>query len=138
GNELLEPLDIHPPAGWKLEQDRTEPPFQLFDHSHELLDGLFRVPEFLVVGDEAAGFDGEAEVRRRFAAPAFQRGRRGQGVEAVVDLDGIEALYIPAQHLRSWQIGRIERAFPVLIVPARSADVNSSLHWASCRCACRE
>src|ERR1051325_8814090 len=90
--ELIQSLGIHLPTGRKLKQDWPQPLFKLFDHGEEVVHGVLRVFELAIVCDVTAGFHSKAEVEWGLPAPQFQSGCLRQSIEAVVDLNGVEAL----------------------------------------------
>ena len=90
----------------------------------KLLAALFRVFQFAVMSDVAAGFYRKAEGPRGLLAPAGNRLGRRQAIEAVIDLDGVKLPGAPAEHLRRRQIEGIKRPPPVLVVPTGRANVD--------------
>lgn len=122
--KFLQTLQVDLPCGGQLEENRAEAFLQSFDLEHEFLERLFGILQFAIVRDVAAGLDGKTEIGWRLIAPSSLSFGGGQAVKAVVDFYGVETIGIPAQHAIRAQIGRIERSAPMLVVPARSSDVN--------------
>src|SRR5581483_1892932 len=118
GEETVESLEIEFPEWRELKEDGAEAAAEFLDHGKELLHRVDRIVELPVVRDVAARFDGEAEVGRRFVAPAFDGAGGGQTVEAVIDFDRVEPVEVEAQHLCRWRFGRIKRTDPMLVMPA--------------------
>src|SRR4029079_3046679 len=83
-------------------------------------DRLLGILQLFHVRQEAAGLDGELELRRRTAGPGGERRALGQPVEAVVDFDGIERPRVVLEPARLGQLRGIEIALPVFVLPARA------------------
>ena len=74
--------------------------------------------------DEPTGFHREDKARRRQLPPALKGFLFGETVKAVVDLNRIEFARIPREHFGRREPLRVEISQPVLIMPARRADVD--------------
>jgi hypothetical protein len=84
----------------------------------EPVDRLARVAQLLHVGQEAAGFHREQESGWGAVPPGSERVRFRESVEGVVDLDGVEGADVVVQPVGLPELGRIEGAAPVFVVPA--------------------
>lgn len=96
GKKLVQSLNVELPAGRQLKQRGPEPPPQSRNLREKLLVTLFRVFQFAVMSNVAAGLDGKAEFSGGFAAPGGERFGRGKSVKAVVNLDRIKMLRVPS------------------------------------------
>src|SRR4029079_17256500 len=83
-------LAVHPPTRRQLIEHRPEMRAEAAHAREKPRDRLPGILQLLHVRQEAAGLDGELELRRRTAGPRGERRALGQPVEAVVDFDGIE------------------------------------------------
>lgn len=79
------------------------------------------------MGEKATGLDRIQKPPRRLVTPLCKRPRLRQSVEAVVDLDRIEAQRVMGKPARLRQLGGVELAAPVLILPTRASDSNHLL-----------
>ena len=123
GEERPQPLRVEPPARGELEEDGPE---LVSQDLHALDEGRHRFPrilELLHVRYVPAGLGGENEIVRHRVPPLRQRLLRRQLVEGVVYLHRFEVVRVESQHRAGARPPRVERAFPVVIVPARSPDV---------------
>jgi len=120
--ELLEPLEVHVPTRRKLPEDRAELSAEPLREREEVPEASRRILQFDHVRDEAAPLHSEAEARGRGTAPHVERRLFRQVIEGVVQLDGVEVVRVPVEHLRGLQAFGIIAAQPVLIVPAGRAD----------------
>jgi len=76
------------------------------------------------MGEKATGLDRVQKPPRRLVTPLCERPDLRQSVEAVVDLDSIEAQRVMSKPARLRQLGWVELAAPVLILPTRASDSN--------------
>ena len=83
---------------------------------------LFGVAQPLDVGEETAGLDRPAEVRRGARPPRLERRPLGQPVEGVVALDRGEVRRVVLEPQPLGQSLRVEAAAPVPVLPARRPD----------------
>ena len=72
----------------------------------------------------AAGLHRKAEFSGSFRAPPGERFGRWWSAEAIVDLNGVEMLRVPAKHAGARKILRIKRSARVAVMPARRANMN--------------
>src|SRR3954452_9558978 len=86
------------------------------------LHALLHVGQPPDVGEVAAGFDGEQEVRGRALHPRGHRLALGQPVEGVVELDGVEDRRVVLQPPALRTALRVEVVLPGAVDPARAAD----------------
>src|SRR5205807_784784 len=90
----------------------------------EPLDALAEVGQPLYMGQVAARLEREQEVLGCLLDPAGHRVRAGQAVEGGIDLDGVEERRVVLEPAARRQPLRVYAAAPVVVVPARAADVN--------------
>jgi len=74
------------------------------------------------MGQIAAGLHGEAEAGGCFPTPVLDCGCCWEAVETIVDFDGVEVAYVPAEILRRLEVLWVETAAPMLVVPSGGAD----------------
>jgi hypothetical protein len=122
GQEVFEPLEVDRPARWQLIQHGAEVRSELAHVLEKAQQRGLRILQLLHVRQEAARFDGIQKPARRLFAPLREGARLRQPVEAVVDLDRIEAEGVMAEPARLRKIGRIEVAPPVRVLPTGTAD----------------
>src|SRR4030095_13242240 len=120
--EVLEALEVDGPARRKLIQHRAQLGTELPDVFEEAAQRILGILELLHVCQEATGFDGVDKASRRLLSPFRKCARLRQSVEAVVDLDRIEAEGVMAEPARLRQVGRIEVAAPMFVLPSGTAD----------------
>jgi hypothetical protein len=82
------------------------------------------------MSDEAAAFDSEAEIMRCLLTPIADGSFRGQSIKAVVNFNRLEVSNVPRQILCGRKFSGIEAAFPVFVMPAGGADVESRRDFA--------
>jgi hypothetical protein len=82
--EIPQTLGVDSPFGRKLKQDRPELLAQVRGTRQQIIHGVLRVLQFLVVGNEAAGFYREDKVLRGGIVPAFESVDSRQAIEAIV------------------------------------------------------
>src|SRR6185312_9911264 len=118
-------VEVDPPFGRKLKQDRAKLLAQSFRAREKVVQRILRFLELLIVRQKATGLYGEFEVLRRGFSPRGERLDLRQHVKAVVDLDRIEPFVVAGEHLRGGKFLGIERAYPMLVMPPGStyADV---------------
>ena len=80
--------------------------------------------------DEAARFNGKHKLRRHRFAPRVEGLEAGQMIVSRVDFNRIKVFGIKAQHVSRARFFRIERAEPMFVIPAGSADENFATHGA--------
>ena len=127
---MFQTLNIDVPSRRELEKNWAEPLLQLF-HAHE--NFLSRSPgrlKLFHVRDESARFNCKHKLRRHRFPPGVERLEAGQMIMSCVDFHRIKAFTIKAQHVRGAHLFRIERAEPMFVIPAGSADENLATHSA--------
>ena len=122
---------VHFPPGRQLEHDGAQLVAQQVHAREEFFDAGLRVLQLLHVREKAATLGGEAEVRGRGVAPSDDAAVRRQAIKGVIQLDRMEAIRVVVEHLRSGQFLGIERAEPVLVVPAGRPNVDRGAHGAA-------
>jgi len=122
GEALAEELGVGFERGWQLQQDRVELVLEPGRPLHQPPDRLLRLAQPLDVGEEPAGLDRPAEVRRCALPPLPERLELRQPVEGVVALDRGEELDVVLEPEPLRQLGRVEASAPVAVLPARGPD----------------
>ena len=122
--EMAQPFEIERPARRQLVQHGPKRRAQRRGVLEETLKGLLGILQLLHVREEPARLDREQEAGRGALAPAAERVRLGQPVEAVVDLDGVERRGVAREPLARAQVGGVEVPLPMLVLPAGTADSN--------------
>jgi hypothetical protein len=137
--ECAQPLDIYFPVRRKLKQNRPPPPFELLHGLHEPLDRVRRVFQRAVMRDVAVGFYRKAEGTGRWPALAGERLAPREVTAAAIDLNRVQVLRIPPEHLRSRQIAGIKRPPPVLVFSTgrANADQRATVDEDSLAMSCR-
>src|SRR5688572_14127312 len=120
--KVFEAIEINFPPGRKLIEHWTKMRAELRRALEETEQRILWIFQFLHVRQEPARFDGINKTPRRLLTPLRERGRRRQSIKAVVDFDCVERSRVVGEPERLRQIGRIEIASPVFVLPARAAD----------------
>ena len=115
-------------GGRQLVEDRTEMVGERLDPIAEQFERVGSIVKAPVVRDEAARFDAEAEACRSGGLPRLYGAFRGEPVEAVIQLDGIELLGVVVEPAGLGDVARKEIALPVLVAPPGAADTNVHRH----------
>src|SRR5882672_7588925 len=88
------------------------------------LERRFRVFQSFQVGQVPVRLDRVYECIRRLRAPCLEGLRGGELIESVVDLDRVESLGVELEPPLRRRFFRVEAPAPMLVIPARTADVN--------------
>jgi len=103
-------------------------------HIGERLDGaeefhgtFVRIEQLLIVGNETAGFDGEAKRLRNRFPPGFGGGTLRCPVEGGVNFDRGKMLGVKREPLQRRKIFGEKCAFPMWVSPARGSNINGHL-----------
>src|SRR5215212_8551274 len=126
--EASQPLRVRSPPGWELEE--YGPEFVLKD-THPIEKSLERLPrifELLHVGEVARGLNREEETLGNRLPPPKERFLLRQSVEGVVDLRAAQAVSVILEEDLLGEPRWIERALPVIVMPAGRADVGYCAH----------
>ena len=110
------------PARRQLIKDRPERRAEQFCARKEELERTLGILELLHVRQIPARFQGVYEPARHAPAPGSESRGVGQPIEGVIDLNGIEALGVVLQPPALRQVGRIEVATPMFVLPSGASD----------------
>src|SRR4051812_28146770 len=113
---------------WQLHQHRSHHFFHGFKYVEETFKGLLRIVEFFHVCEVAAHLRTKEKVLRYSLRPVDDCILSRDAIKARVDLRSAKSLCIEFKPLCRRQLWRIVNAFPVLVTPARCADMNTSFH----------
>src|SRR5581483_2311993 len=97
---------------------------QMLRARKEEVDRIFGIFEALYVSDKATCLHGEDEPYRNCPLPLLEGCFQGEPVKGIVDFDCLKFTSVPGKHLRRWKTRWIKIGNPVLVMPARCADVN--------------
>jgi hypothetical protein len=81
--------------------------------------------QFLHMREVPARLHGVDKGSRHAAAPLREGVAFGKPVERIVDFNRLESARVVFKPARGWQIRRIERALPVLVLPSGAANSNN-------------
>jgi hypothetical protein len=126
--EFVQPLCVRFQVGWQLPEDDRQFFAQPVNTGKETPKGVTHIPQFLHVGDEAGGFDGEAKVRRGLHRPVGEGVAGRQAIERVVDFHRVKVVGVENEPIGRLEVGRIEAPAPMRIDPTRSADAHHRRH----------
>ena len=104
---------------WRqLVQDGTKAGAQLFRVLEEACERIVWVLQLLHVREKTAGLHRVQKPRRRLLAPSGERFWRRQTIETVVDFNRIEGKGVVGKPSGHGELGWIEIAAPVFVLPA--------------------
>ena len=122
--KVFEAREVHWPAWRQLVQHRREMRSKVLHTIEETRDRFLWIFQLLHMGEKATGLDGIQKPPRRLVTPLCERLDLRQPVEAVVNLDSIKTKRVMSKPVLLRQLGRVELAAPVLILPTRASDSN--------------
>src|ERR1051325_4382055 len=73
----------------------------------------------------ATGFYREDKFWRGLFYPLFYRLHGREPIKRIIDFHCVELSYIRSKHVLRFYVSKVERPFPMLIVPTRSSDVET-------------
>ena len=76
--------------------------------------------------DEATGFTREQELFRGSLSPIDERVMGRKLIEGVIDFDRVKVLGVDAEKFGTWCVLRIERTYPMVVMPAGSSNVDTT------------
>src|SRR2546425_5529549 len=123
GKEFLEAFFVPAEIRRKLPENGPEL-FSQREHagSKEVSQRCFNIAQLFHVRDETRAFDAEEKIPRSRFVPAAVTGRKLEGIERAVDLDGIERRGGELELARLRQIFGVKLSPPSGVTPSRDAD----------------
>ena len=123
--KCVEAFEIQRPPRRKLVKHRTELRPKLSRAREQQFHRRPRILQFLHMREIPARLYGVDEGSRHAAAPLREGVAFGEPVERIVDFNRLESACVVFQPARGWQIRRIDRALPVLVLPSGAANSNN-------------
>jgi len=80
----------------------------------------------LDMGDELTHLDRIDETGKRLSYPGLDRANRWPGIKRGIEFHCLEAGLIDRKQLARRRIGRIERSFPVPVVPSGTTNMDAA------------
>lgn len=122
--KIVKSLAIESPFRRQLKEDGAKLGVKRLHHFQELGKGFRRISEFFHVCDIPAGFDRENKAIRNCVSPMNERFFLRKAIKGVVDFYGLKMFFIVSKEVFWGDISWIESSSPVLVMPARCADMN--------------
>src|SRR5688572_3743561 len=119
--KVFEAKEVYGPVRRQLVQHRPKMRSEVLRTIEKTRDWFLWILQLLHMGEKATGLDCIQKPPRRLVTPLCERPRLRQSVEAVVELDSIEAQHVMGKPARLRQLGRVELVTPMLILPTTAS-----------------